>query len=92
MKIMYKRSAEDLTHKRNNKDNSGRAVRSTACISEYKVNSLAFVDDIALLVNDSTQALQQLDALEHEAKKAGLEIKAQKKERMRLKQIGGPLC
>ena len=42
--------------------------------------------DIYLLENDSTQAQQQLDALEHEAKIVGLEINIQKTEQMRLNQ------
>ena len=46
-----KRSAEDLTHKGNNQDNSGRAVRSTTRLPDYKINDLAFADDIALLEN-----------------------------------------
>ena len=72
-----KRSAEDfgyLTHKGNNQDNSGRAVRSTTRLPDYKVN------DLVLLENDSSQAQRQLDKLEHEAKKVGLEINVQKKE------------
>ena len=84
-----KRSAEDfgyLTHKGNNQDNSGRAVRSTTRLPDYKVNDLAFADDIALLENNSTQAQRQLDKLEHEAKKVGLEINVQKTEQMRLNQ------
>ena len=50
-----KRSAGDfgyLTHKGNTQDNSGRAVRSTTRSTDYKVNYLAFADDIALLEND----------------------------------------
>ena len=67
-----KRSAGDfgyLTHKGNNQDKSGRAVRSTTRLPDYKVKDLAFADDIALLENDSTRAQRQLDKLEHEAKK-----------------------
>ena len=78
-----KRSAEDfgyLTHKGNNQDNSGRAFRSTTRLPDYKVNDLAFAGYIALLENDSTQAQRQLDKLEHEAKKVGLEINGQKTE------------
>ena len=70
---VYKRSTGDLTPKGNNQDNSGREVRRTTCISDYKVNDLAFADDISLLENDSTQAQRLLDKLEHEAKKFGLE-------------------
>ena len=36
---------------------SGRAVRSTSRLPDYKVNDLAFADDIAQLENDSIQAL-----------------------------------
>ena len=43
-----------LTHNGKNQDNSGRAVRSTTRISEYKVNDLTFADDIALLEKNST--------------------------------------
>ena len=59
-----KRSARDfgyLTHKGNTQDNSGRAVRSTTRSTDYKVNDLAFADDIALLENDSIHAQRQLD-------------------------------
>ena len=35
----------------------------------YKVNDLAFAEDIAPLENNSTQAQQQLGKLEHEANK-----------------------
>ena len=59
-----KRSAEDfgyLAHKGNNQDNSGREVRSTTRLPDYKINDLAFADDIALLEKDSTQAQRQLD-------------------------------
>ena len=65
-----KRSTGDfgyLTHKGKNQDNSGRAVRSTTRISDYKVNDLAFADDIVLLENDSTQAQRQIDKLDYEA-------------------------
>ena len=44
-----KRSAEDfgyLNHKINTQDNSGKAVKSTTRSSDYKVNDLAFTDDI----------------------------------------------
>ena len=59
-----KSSAEEfgyLTYKGNNEDNSGSAVRSTTCLPDYKVNDIAFTDNIALLENDSTQAQWQLD-------------------------------
>ena len=82
-----KRSAGDfgyLTHKGNTQDNSGRAVRSTTRSTDYKVNDLAFADDIALLENDSIQAQRQLDSLKTEAGKVGLEINVQKTEQMRL--------
>ena len=72
-----KRSAENfgyLTHKGNNQDNSGRAIRRTTHLPDYKVNDLAFADDIVLLENDSTQAQRQLDKLEHEAKKLVLRL------------------
>ena len=49
------------THKGNNHDNSGRAVSSTARLSDYKVNDLTFADSIAIHENDSTQAQRQLD-------------------------------
>ena len=83
--IIYvsKRSARDfgyLTHKGNTQDNSGRAVRSTTRSTDFKVNDLAFADDIALLENDSIQAQRQLDSLKTEAGKVGLEINAQKTE------------
>ena len=84
-----KRSVGDfgyLTHKGNTQDNSGRTVRSTTRETDYKVNDLTFADDIALLENDSTQAQRQLDALELEAGKVGLEINVQKTEQMRLNQ------
>ena len=57
-----KRSAGDfgLNLKRKNQGNSGRAVRSTLRLPNYKVNDLAFTEDIALL-DDSTQAQRQLD-------------------------------
>ena len=82
-----KRSARDfgyLTHKGNTQDNSGRAVRSTTRSTDYKVNDLAFADDIALLENDSIHAQRQLDSLKTEAGKVGLEINVQKTEQMRL--------
>ena len=60
--------------------NSGRTVRRTTRESDYKVNDLIFVDDIALLENDSNQAQWQLDALELEAEKVGLEINVQNTE------------
>ena len=44
------------------------------------MNDLIFVDDIALLENDSNQAQWQLDALELEAEKVGLEINVQNTE------------
>ena len=74
-----------LTHKGNNQDNSWRAVRSTTRIPGYKVNELAFADDIALLENDFTQAQRQLDKLENEAKKVVIEINVQWQQ-MRLNQ------
>ena len=46
----------------------------------------AFADDIDLLENDSTRTQWQLDKLEHEANKVGLEINVQKTEQMRLNQ------
>ena len=52
----------------------------------YRLLPYSFVDDIALLENDSTKAQRQLDKLEHEAKKVGLEINVQKTEKMRLNQ------
>ena len=48
--FVSKRSAGDfgyLSHKGNTQDNSGRAVRSTTLSTDYKVNDLAFADDIA---------------------------------------------
>ena len=54
-------------HKGNIDDNSRRAVRSTTRLPDYKVNDLAFAEDIDLLENDSTEAQRQLDKLEHEA-------------------------
>ena len=54
---LSKRSAGDfgyLTHKGYNQDNSGRAVRSTTRLPDYKVNHLAFADYIDQLKNDST--------------------------------------
>ena len=66
-----KRSAGDfgyLTHKGNNQDKSGRAASSTTRIPDYKVNDLAFANDIVLLENDFTQAQRQLDKLEQKLK------------------------
>ena len=54
-----KRSAGDLgylTNNGNTQDNSGNAVGSTTRSTDYKVNNLAFTDDIALLENDLIQA------------------------------------
>ena len=63
-----------LTHKENNQENSGRAVRSTTRSTYFKVNVLAFADDIALLEKDSVQDQRQLDSLQTESGKIGLEI------------------
>ena len=68
------------------KTNSGRPVRGTTRLPDYKVNDLALADDIALLENDSTHAQRKLDKLEHEAKKVGLKINFQKTQQMRLNQ------
>ena len=54
-----KSSVEDvgyLTLEGNTKEISGRAVRRTTLSTDYKVNDLAFSDDIALLEKDSIQA------------------------------------
>ena len=64
-----------------------RAVCRTTRLPDYKVNDLAFANDIALLENDSFQAQRQLEKLEHEAKKVGLEINVQKTEQMRLQKV-----
>ena len=72
------------SHSQRNQDNSGRTVCSTTRISDYKVNGRAFADNIALLENDSTKDQRQLDKLEHEAKKVGIEINVQKTKKMRL--------
>ena len=61
-------------------NNSGGTVRSTTCESDYKLNDLTFIDDIALLENDSIQAQRQIDALKLEAGKVDLEINLQKTE------------
>ena len=58
------------------------AVRSTTRSTGYKINDLAFVDDTALLENDSINAQRQLDSLKTEAGKVGLEINVQKTEQM----------
>ena len=46
-----------MTHKGYNQDNSRRAVRSNIRISDYKVNDLAFTDEISRL----EKAQRQLD-------------------------------
>ena len=61
-----------LTHKDKTQDNSERAVRSTTHSTDYKVNDLAFANDIALLEKESIHA--QLDSLKTEDGKVGLEI------------------
>ena len=66
------------------KPSSGKAVRSTTRSNDYKVNNLAFADDIALLENDSIQAQRQQDSLKTEAGKVGVAINVQKTEEMRL--------
>ena len=75
-----------LTHRVYNQDNSGRAVHIITRICDYKVNDLAFADEIDLLENDSTQARRQLGKLEYNAKNVGLKIDVQKTEQMRLNQ------
>ena len=80
-----KRSAGDFgysTHKGNTQDHGGRAVRSTTRSTDYKVNDLAYADDIALLENDSIHAQRRLDSLKTEAGKNGQEINVQKTEQM----------
>ena len=75
-----------LTHKGNNQDQSGRQIRSTTRQLDYKVNDLAFADDISLLENDASRAQQQLDLLKIKARTTGLEINVKKTEQMRLNQ------
>ena len=75
-----------LTHKGNNQDQSGRQMRSTTRQLEYRVNDLAFADDISLLENDASRAQQQLDLLKIKARTTGLEINVKKTEQMRLNQ------
>ena len=75
-----------LTHKGNNQDQSGRQMRSTTRQLDYRVNDLAFADDISLLENDASRAQQQLDLLKIKARTTGLEINVKKTEQMRLNQ------
>ena len=56
-----------LTHKGNNQDQSGRQMRSTTCQLDYRVNYLAFADDISLIENESSRAQHQLDPLKIKA-------------------------
>ena len=45
-----------LTHKGNNQDHSDIQMRSTTRQLDYRVNHLAFADDISLLENDAAQS------------------------------------
>ena len=57
IKSVSKRSVGDfgyLTHIESIQENSERKVRSTTRESYYKLNDFTFIDEIALLENDST--------------------------------------
>ena len=90
--FVSKRSAEGfgyLTHKGNDQDKSGRTLRSTTRTPDYKLNDLAFADDVALLENSAAQSQRQLDVYKTNAGQVGLDINTKKTEQMRLNQPDG---
>ena len=73
--MFSKRSIRDfgfLNYKGNTQNKRGSTVRTTTSELDYKLNELAFADEIALPENDSSQ--DRNIWLKFEAEKVGLEI------------------